>query len=69
MNVRWTRNYDFKVYLQKRRSAPTRRAGMRLMVRMELAKYTLAVSSTFSATPGVFHRSIREVAVGRKREH
>ena len=42
---------------------------MRLMVRMELAKYTLAVSSTFSATPGVFHRSIREVAEGRKGEH
>ena len=40
---------------------------MRLMVRMELAKYTLAVSSTFSATPGVFHRSIREVAVGKEK--
>ena len=42
------------------------RMGMRLMVRMELAKYTLAVSSSFSATPGVFHKSIREVAVGKE---
>ena len=40
---------------------------MRLTVRMELAKYTLAVSSSFSDTPGVFQRSIREVAVGKEK--
>ena len=55
-----------KENLRKSRSAPTRRAGMRLMVWKELEKNTLADCSRFSCTPGVFHKSIREAAAARE---